>query len=398
MPGPEDRRMNHRRAQSHRGEEDVAREVSVSCVSVVTSSLRCTLKVSDTWFAGLIAWALNNPLMSSSSPCRWPAVGVYSFLHVNVEAYPDPAPAIVEVVAPLPRRLRRGGRAPGHHPAGSDPGRHARPEVHPQQVAVRPVAPAHPVRVRHRLQRRPARRSSTACSSPSRCRPASRPQLSPESPTGEIYRYTLEPPQGPARPRHLHAQRSQGAAGLGAGARVPPRAAHRRRHQLRRHGQALRDPPRPGPPAPLRHHPRPAAERPDQQQRQRRRRLRHPGPRRHDRAQRRPVRRRRGPGPQGARHEGPRSGRRRGTGQAEKETPESRAARGTAPHRHGRAAVLREEDSAASARSATSSSPRSTTADPRRRRGRGRPASSRRRARRAGRGRRPPDAPGPGRP
>jgi heavy metal efflux system protein len=29
-------------------------------------------------------------------------VGVYAFLNVNVEAYPDPAPAIVEVVAQVP--------------------------------------------------------------------------------------------------------------------------------------------------------------------------------------------------------------------------------------------------------------------------------------------------------
>src|SRR6202041_2634757 len=30
------------------------------------------------------------------------ALGVHSFLNVNVEAYPDPAPAIVEVVAQYP--------------------------------------------------------------------------------------------------------------------------------------------------------------------------------------------------------------------------------------------------------------------------------------------------------
>src|SRR5207237_7305047 len=30
------------------------------------------------------------------------AVGVYSFTHVDVEAYPDPAPAIIEVIAQYP--------------------------------------------------------------------------------------------------------------------------------------------------------------------------------------------------------------------------------------------------------------------------------------------------------
>src|SRR5204862_3509113 len=30
------------------------------------------------------------------------AVGIYSFVHINVEAYPDPAPAILEVIAQYP--------------------------------------------------------------------------------------------------------------------------------------------------------------------------------------------------------------------------------------------------------------------------------------------------------
>ena len=74
----------------------------------------------------LIGWALNNPLIVILLAVALGGVGVYSFLHVNVEAYPDPAPAIVEIDRPVPRRLRRGGRTPGHRPAGSHPGRHAR--------------------------------------------------------------------------------------------------------------------------------------------------------------------------------------------------------------------------------------------------------------------------------
>jgi cobalt-zinc-cadmium resistance protein CzcA len=34
-------------------------------------------------------------------------VGAYSFLHVNVEAYPDPAPPIVEIVATTNGMLHR---------------------------------------------------------------------------------------------------------------------------------------------------------------------------------------------------------------------------------------------------------------------------------------------------
>src|SRR5438105_5697135 len=50
----------------------------------------------------LINWAVNNPLVVILLAVAWCAVGVYSFLHVNVEAYPDPAPAIIEVVAQYP--------------------------------------------------------------------------------------------------------------------------------------------------------------------------------------------------------------------------------------------------------------------------------------------------------
>jgi cobalt-zinc-cadmium resistance protein CzcA len=50
----------------------------------------------------LIGWALDNPLVVVLLALALAGVGVYSFLNVNVEAYPDPAPAIVEVVALFP--------------------------------------------------------------------------------------------------------------------------------------------------------------------------------------------------------------------------------------------------------------------------------------------------------
>jgi cobalt-zinc-cadmium resistance protein CzcA len=50
----------------------------------------------------IIHWAVNNPLVVLLVVAGWIAVGVYAFLNVNVEAYPDPAPAIVEVVAQYP--------------------------------------------------------------------------------------------------------------------------------------------------------------------------------------------------------------------------------------------------------------------------------------------------------
>ena len=50
----------------------------------------------------LIEWSLNSPLVVALLAITLGAVGAYSFAEVNVEAYPDPAPAIVEVVAQFP--------------------------------------------------------------------------------------------------------------------------------------------------------------------------------------------------------------------------------------------------------------------------------------------------------
>jgi cobalt-zinc-cadmium resistance protein CzcA len=50
----------------------------------------------------LIGWALDNPLVVVLLAVFLAAIGVSSFMNVNVEAYPDPAPAIVEVIALFP--------------------------------------------------------------------------------------------------------------------------------------------------------------------------------------------------------------------------------------------------------------------------------------------------------
>src|SRR5438876_7158775 len=50
----------------------------------------------------LIEWALCSPLVVFLLAVALAAVGGYAFVAVNVEAYPDPAPAIVEVVAQYP--------------------------------------------------------------------------------------------------------------------------------------------------------------------------------------------------------------------------------------------------------------------------------------------------------
>src|SRR5260221_7743022 len=50
----------------------------------------------------LIHWAVDNVLIVLLLALALIGVGGYSFVHVNVEAYPDPAPAIVEVIAKFP--------------------------------------------------------------------------------------------------------------------------------------------------------------------------------------------------------------------------------------------------------------------------------------------------------
>src|SRR6266550_1673558 len=51
---------------------------------------------------GLIAAAVANPVIVLLVAAALIAGGTYAFMHVNVEAYPDPAPAIIEVVAQFP--------------------------------------------------------------------------------------------------------------------------------------------------------------------------------------------------------------------------------------------------------------------------------------------------------
>ncbi len=50
----------------------------------------------------LIGWALNNPLVVITLTLALTIFGIYAFLHVNVEAYPDPAPPLIEVIAQFP--------------------------------------------------------------------------------------------------------------------------------------------------------------------------------------------------------------------------------------------------------------------------------------------------------
>src|SRR5438874_2816398 len=50
----------------------------------------------------LIEWAVKSPLIVILLALALVGGGTYSFFNVNVEAYPDPAPAIIEVIAQYP--------------------------------------------------------------------------------------------------------------------------------------------------------------------------------------------------------------------------------------------------------------------------------------------------------
>src|SRR5438128_7501339 len=50
----------------------------------------------------LIDWALSSRLIVLVMAGILVAAGYYSFVKINVEAYPDPAPAIIEVIAQWP--------------------------------------------------------------------------------------------------------------------------------------------------------------------------------------------------------------------------------------------------------------------------------------------------------
>src|SRR5579872_187166 len=52
----------------------------------------------------LIHWAVDNVLVVLLTGIALACAGTYAFIHVNVEAYPDPAPAVVEVIAQYPGR------------------------------------------------------------------------------------------------------------------------------------------------------------------------------------------------------------------------------------------------------------------------------------------------------
>jgi cobalt-zinc-cadmium resistance protein CzcA len=142
----------------------------------------------------IITWALNNPLVVILLSLALATVGIYSFRNVNVEAYPDPAPAIIEVVAQFP---------------GASAEEVERQVTIPLEVTLAGMPGLKFCRTKslfglshlrnqfeYGIDYNQARQEVINRLQFTQALPAGvTPQLSPESPTGEIFRYTLNCPK-----------------------------------------------------------------------------------------------------------------------------------------------------------------------------------------------------------
>jgi cobalt-zinc-cadmium resistance protein CzcA len=145
----------------------------------------------------LIEWSLNNPLVIVLLAFGLMAVGLYSFINVNVEAYPDPAPAIVEVIALFP---------------GASAEEVERQVTIPLEVTFRGMPGLKSINSKslfglsdlkmnwhygsqwtYESARQEVINRIVTMTQP--LPPGVTPAISPESPTGEIYRYILKVPK-----------------------------------------------------------------------------------------------------------------------------------------------------------------------------------------------------------
>jgi heavy metal efflux system protein len=145
----------------------------------------------------LIQWSLDNPLVVLFLAVVLAGVGIYSFLHVNVEAYPDPAPPTVEVVTLFPgasaEEVEKQVTIPVEVAMAGMPGfasMHTKTVFGLSDIKVlfnygTDYKDARQ-EVLNRLQSLPPLPQGAT------------PQISPESPTGEIYRYWLRAPKDAA--------------------------------------------------------------------------------------------------------------------------------------------------------------------------------------------------------
>ena len=143
--------------------------------------------------AGILRWAVHSRFVVILLTLVLAGVGGYAFVHVNIEAYPDPAPAIVEVVAQYP---------------GASAEEVERQVTVPLEIALAGMPGLQTTRSKSMFGLAHLRNQFLYGVDFSAARqevlnrlasvefPAGvAPQISPASPIGEIYRYTLSSPK-----------------------------------------------------------------------------------------------------------------------------------------------------------------------------------------------------------
>jgi cobalt-zinc-cadmium resistance protein CzcA len=148
----------------------------------------------------LVEWSLNNPLVVILLAVALAAVGAISFLNVNVEAYPDPAPSIVEVVAQFPgasaEEVERQVTTPLEVTFRGMPGLKAIRSQSLFGLSDLKMSWNYGAHWTYEAARQEVINRMATISQPL---PAGvSPAISPESPTGEIYRYILKVPRDPS--------------------------------------------------------------------------------------------------------------------------------------------------------------------------------------------------------
>ena len=142
----------------------------------------------------LIEWSLNNTLIVILVAVAMASFGIHAFLNVNVEAYPDPAPPIVEIVATTngmsAEEVERQVTVPLEVTLAGMPGlKYVRSKSLFGLAHLR-------IQFEYGTDYLAARQEVINRLQFTQPLPAGvSPQLSPESPTGEIYRYVLDCPK-----------------------------------------------------------------------------------------------------------------------------------------------------------------------------------------------------------
>jgi cobalt-zinc-cadmium resistance protein CzcA len=145
----------------------------------------------------LIAWALDNPLVVILLAVLLAIIGLYSFMNVNVEAYPDPAPAIVEVIALFPgasaEEVERQVTIPLEVTFAGIPGLKKINSKSLFGLCDLKMTWHYGSDFTYQTARQEVINRMATISQP--LPPNVTPAISPESPTGEIYRYVIKVPK-----------------------------------------------------------------------------------------------------------------------------------------------------------------------------------------------------------